>query len=95
MSEAGLLIVQSMVAYTHHDDLLLFVRCQEVAHGRKMSCQEIRRYAFEVLSHRTDEIGPSELASALSDPQWCVARDVFRGEPEERRFDPCPEPHMR
>lgn len=94
--DADLLVVQSMVAYTHHDDLLLYIRCQEVAHGRRFSCAEIERYAYEVLSHRLAEIAPEVLARALADPQWCVGRDVFRGEDEEGRFMPCPaHSHMR
>jgi hypothetical protein len=82
------------LAYTHRDDIRLFIRCQEEAHARRFGCVEIRAMALELLEHREELLDGLQLRAALYDQSWCPAAELFRDEPEAERFHyhpPCGE----
>lgn len=79
VADPTVLIVQAAVAYTHRDDLVSYISCQESAHNRKGSCEARRRMVYELLRERLD-IDGSELFGALNGPSWCPSCELFDSE---------------
>ena len=92
IGQAEVGIAQAAVAYTHRADLVLYVRCQEEAHHRLFTCDEIRRMVYEMLKYREDDLTVDQLRAAIFADEWCPALELFNGEEEGDRFadhPPC------
>lgn len=74
----ALTLAKARVAYEFRDDLLLYISCQEAAHGR-FSCEDVRRATFELLVEREEVLSRSELCRAIMDTSWCPRDHLVGG----------------